>query len=213
MQYDSIIFDLDGTLWNAASASAKGWNEGFKELGFQGASVSGKDIESVAGKPFEECVLGLFPDIDLEKYPTLYNVLNKHEEEHVKRDGGVLYDGVKDGLLALSKHYGLYLVSNCQVWYLENFISFSQLGGVFKDVECYGRTKSSKAINLKDVIKRNNLNAPVYVGDTYGDLTSAKEVDVDFMCAAYGFGKDLEAKASFDSFNELSSYFLTQVDE
>lgn len=208
MKYDSIIFDLDGTLWNAAAASAKGWNEGFRSLGLTDREINAKDIEGVAGKPFEECVLTLFPDLNFEKYPTIFDDINRHEKNHIQRDGGVLYDGVKDGLQSLAKHYDLYLVSNCQVWYLESFLKFSELEGFFKDVECYGRTRNSKSDNLKDVVRRNSLKLPVYVGDTYGDMVSSKEAGVDFMCASYGFGKDLEAKESFDSFRDLTDYFV-----
>ncbi len=49
---DALIFDIDGTLWNASAASAKGWNQGFAQLGID-RTVSAEEIERVAGQPFE----------------------------------------------------------------------------------------------------------------------------------------------------------------
>lgn len=31
--YDALIFDLDGTLWDAAAASTYGWNLALQEMG------------------------------------------------------------------------------------------------------------------------------------------------------------------------------------
>ncbi len=32
-RHDALIFDIDGTLWNASPASAKGWTRGLAKLG------------------------------------------------------------------------------------------------------------------------------------------------------------------------------------
>jgi phosphoglycolate phosphatase len=54
-QYDALIFDIDGTLWNASPASAKGWTRGLAQLGIDKA-ISAEQIEQVAGYPYEQCV-------------------------------------------------------------------------------------------------------------------------------------------------------------
>jgi beta-phosphoglucomutase-like phosphatase (HAD superfamily) len=35
MNIDSIIFDLDGTLWDATIACSMAWNKSFEQCGFQ----------------------------------------------------------------------------------------------------------------------------------------------------------------------------------
>lgn len=62
MNHDAIVFDIDGTLWNACSASAKGWNAGLAKLGID-KQVSPEHIERVAGYPFETCVDLILPGI------------------------------------------------------------------------------------------------------------------------------------------------------
>jgi phosphoglycolate phosphatase len=203
MNHDALIFDIDGTLWNAASSSAKGWNLGFKELGIDVREISGADIETVAGKPFEECVTGLFPDLVLTKYPTILEDLGKHEKRIVKTEGGKLYEGVFEGLQALKKKYDLYLVSNCQDWYMNSFLTQTGLEEMFVDRECYGRTLKSKGENLKSIVLRNNLSRPVYIGDTTTDAKAANKADIDFLHASYGFGESEKEWKKVDSFSEI----------
>jgi phosphoglycolate phosphatase len=76
MYHDSLIFDVDGTLWNACKASAKGWNLALKELGIN-KTITPQQIESVAGNPFEQCIETLLPGLQ-QKYPQLLELLNQH---------------------------------------------------------------------------------------------------------------------------------------
>lgn len=64
----------------------------------------------------------------------------------------------------LSDTYDLFIVSNCQDGYIESFYEYHKLERYFKDYENPGRTGLSKGENIKLVIDRNNLDAPVYVG-------------------------------------------------
>jgi phosphoglycolate phosphatase len=48
------------------------------------------------------------------------------------------------------------------------------------------------------------LQAPVYVGDTMGDYTSATKAGVPFIFASYGFGEVQEGMVgTIDSFGKL----------
>ena len=46
---DSIIFDLDGTLWNASKTAAKAWNKAFKEIGINDIHITDKMIQEYSG--------------------------------------------------------------------------------------------------------------------------------------------------------------------
>ena len=54
--------------------------------------------------------------------------------------------------------------------------------------QCYGTKSLPKADNIRDIVNDHNLTAPVYVGDTMGDYSAAKQAGVPFIFAAYGFG-------------------------
>ena len=109
------------------------------------------------------------------------NLLNEH--------GGELYGGLEDALQYLKGKYKLFIVSNCQNGYIDTFFKLSKLSNYFMGHQCYGTKGQPKAENIKDVVYDYQLNAPVYVGDTLGDYTSAQKAGVPFIFANYGFGK------------------------
>jgi len=61
--------------------------------------------------------------------------------------------------------------------------------GIIEDWECTGRTGKCKADNIREVIRRNHLLHPVYVGDTVSDKTGAAGAGIPFIYAKYGFGE------------------------
>ena len=199
--FDSIIFDLDGTLWDACSATAAGWTNGLKLLGIN-RQISSNQIASVCGKPYYECVQTLIPEFSSEfspEYPSDFSTqniqqkildsLDVEERKCVQANGGQLYPGVHLGIQELSKKFQLFIVSNCQHWYLESFLLHSNLTPFFVDVESYGRTNQPKSENIKQVVSRNKLTSPVYIGDTPSDQISASQANVPFIHATYGFGQ------------------------
>ncbi len=111
MTPDALIFDLDGTLWDAAAASAYGWNLALDELGLS-RRVTVDGIRSVSGRPFPQCVETLLPELFPAPASTL-ELLEARERTGIELMAGVLYDGVADGLSRLDGRYPLFLVSNC----------------------------------------------------------------------------------------------------
>ena len=97
----------------------------------------------------------------------------------------------------LAKTYDLYIVSNCQCGYIEQFLRKTQLEAYIKDIECFGNTGKNKGENIRLLVKRNSLKAPVYIGDTKGDCDASKEAGVPFIFASYGFGNVTEYAESF----------------
>jgi phosphoglycolate phosphatase len=202
MKHDAIIFDLDGTLWDASDSSALGWTNGLKELGIPDRTISAADIRSIAGNPFEKCIDILIPELR-EAKPECFDILNKHERKAISKLGGTLYPEVKQTLADLAKKSKLFLMSNCQKWYLDNFLKFSGLQ--FADIDCYGMSGVSKKEMLNNLKVKHNLQSPVYVGDTLGDQQAAE--DMDFIYVAYGFGKVENPQVTVNSFTELVQLF------
>jgi len=209
MDNDAIIFDIDGTLWNACPASAKGWNIGLEKLGIE-QKITSKQIENVAGNSYEKCIDILLPGFQ-EKYPELLDTLNSSEIEVVKSDGGKFYDGVINGIKALASSYKIFLVSNCQDWYMELFLKFSGLEPVLTGFDCHGMSGLPKHKMLKRIASDYALINPVYIGDTEGDESAAKLANMDFIHATYGFGKPQNEVKSFDSFDNILKYLEVSI--
>jgi phosphoglycolate phosphatase len=207
---DSIVFDLDGTLWDSSATCAVGWNRVVQRHHIPFRVVTEHDVRAVTGKPHEECIREVFAGLPEAHILTLAAETQLEDNQVVAELGGDLFGGVEDGLKRLRARYPLFIVSNCQAGYIESFLRWAQIGNCFRDFECWGNTGLSKTKNLRAVIDRNKLQRPVFVGDTAGDLAAARECGVPFLHAAYGFGDCTDADQRFDSFTVLTEWLLVQ---
>jgi phosphoglycolate phosphatase-like HAD superfamily hydrolase len=99
-RHDALIFDLDGTLWDACEPCAQGWNA---VLAPHGHAVSADQIRSVAGRPFEECIRTLVPEPRFPLDAAAMHAIDEHERRLVGERGGVMYEGVATGLPGLAR--------------------------------------------------------------------------------------------------------------
>lgn len=123
----------------------------------------------------------------------------------------MIYPGVKETLEKLQKEYGLYIVSNCQIGYIEAFLHYYRLERYFKDTLCYGENKLQKGDNIALMVKRNKLDAAVYVGDIQADYEASCHAGTAFIHAAYGFGKINDIVPEMERFSDLPD-ILDKVD-
>jgi phosphoglycolate phosphatase len=203
---DSIIFDLDGTIWDSIDTVLQAWNSCIKEDPIN-KEFTRADFEKTMGLQMHDISKKLFPDLEEDVRPALIAKFCLTEQKYLKKLGGTLYPNVEEVLSNLSKKYKLYIVSNCQDGYIESFYEFHKLEKYFLDFENPGRTGLSKGENVNLIIKRNNLSSPVYVGDTEGDLNAARYVGIPFVFATYGFGQVSEYDEVIEKFEDLMKKF------
>jgi phosphoglycolate phosphatase len=204
MRYDAVIFDIDGTLWDASAASAEGWTAGLAGAGVR-RRITPEQIRSVTGNPYDKCVDILLPGFRA-KHPALVEKLQDEEEAAIKARGGDFYDGAVTGIRELERDFKLFLVSNCQEWYLELFLRVSGLRDAFAGFDCHGRAGLSKDRMLAGLKSRYSLKAPVYVGDTAGDETAARLAGIEFVRVTWGFGGPAGESTTVSSFGELVEF-------
>ena len=134
-----------------------------------------------------------------------------NEEEALEENQqDICYPDVREVIKQLAKTYDLYIVSNCQCGYIEQFLRKTQLEAYIKDIECFGNTGKNKGENIRLLVKRNSLKAPVYIGDTKGDCDASKEAGVPFIFASYGFGNVTEYAAKIGEMKDLLTLFSGQ---
>lgn len=200
---DGIIFDLDGTLWDAAAACAKAWNEALVQTGYGDHAVDAEMVRSVSGLQVEKIMQDHFQFMTAEEQKAMLARYKEREGICVKAYGGELFPQAKEVLAQLSKTHRLFVVSNCLSGYIENFMAFHHLQDFFTDFECSGNTGQPKSENIKLIVQRNGLCNPVYVGDTPWDGEAAQKAGVPFIFAAYGFGNVDNAERKIESLAEL----------
>ena len=206
MNFDSMIFDLDGTLWDSTETSAKTWTQIISKYPEVTDTITADKLKKLFGRPLRDIGIALFQSVSEERAVELIDECCKLQCPYIAKEGGILYPELEGTLLELSKKYKLFIVSNCEDGYIESFFEAHGLQSYFMDYECPGRTGKYKADNIRLVIERNQLKQPIYIGDTLGDATAAKEASVPFIFADYGFGNVEEYADIIHSFGELKKY-------
>ncbi|WDF54641.1 HAD family hydrolase [Mucilaginibacter sp. KACC 22063] len=205
-KFDSIIFDLDGTLWDSTANVAEAWQTAKKKVDYIKGDITTAHVESIVGLAYDAIFEKLFPYITEEQRSEFKKLAAKHELETLHEKGGHFYPELISTLRELGTRYKLYIVSNCQSGYIETFLKMDGVDGIFAGHQCYGTKGQPKWQNIVDVVNDYHLKAPVYVGDTAGDYEAAKKAGVPFIFAAYGFGKVNEDQvATIENFADLKN--------
>jgi len=206
-EIDSLIFDLDGTLWDATDSYIAAWNAAILKFGLP-RTISRSDLESRMGLEAKIVYEHIFPAQTSTEQKQIARLVSQMQDKLLPEMGGKLYPGVKEGLMALSRQYKLFIVSNCPENTVADFINWTGIKSIICDYETHGRTHKSKADNIRLIMERNNLQNPVYIGDTFSDLKASKAAGIPFCYVSYGFEQNVESELTFSSFADLTAYFL-----
>lgn len=207
-KFDSIIFDVDGTLWDVRDAVAHAWRDVITELTNWEINFDGKSLGAMFGKTMDTIFFHFYPNSTKEEYEKITGVIYKRQKEYLIRYAPALYEGVARTLEKLSHRYKLFIVTNAQRGYIDTVFAVHDVQKYFTDWMCFGDTNASKDVTIRKIIERNNLKNAVYVGDTQGDADSCEKAGIPIVYAAYGLGKVEKPWRSIDKFSELEDIFL-----
>lgn len=197
---DSLIFDMDGTLWDAVDSYVTIWNHNFANFGITGVTVTREMLLEQMGRHLEDILVTLCP---VDPPQGLMEAVEENERLMMPKLGGKLYPRVRETLTALKDAgFKLFLVSNCGEHGLDNFVNSNGFEHLFTDHLSHGGTGLPKDENIRLLIDKYGLNA-VYVGDTAGDSEAAARAGVPMIWCAYGFGHNVPCQARIDAFTEL----------
>ena len=170
---DSIIFDVDGTLWDSADSVAAAWNLAIKKFSSLDITLDREILGSVFGKTMTDIGDILFPSLSETEKDSLLSACCELENNYLKI---IPESFMKESLTLLKsflKNTLFLIVSNCQCGYIEATMQAIGIEHFIKDHLCFGETGVSKGQTLRMLIDRNHLSSPVYVGDTQGDADAA----------------------------------------
>ncbi|MBU3220275.1 HAD family hydrolase [Clostridium algidicarnis] len=203
MKLDSIIFDLDGTLWDSTAEVVRSFNKTLSKYSEVKEKLTIDDIKGIMGFTIEDISLKFFPYLSKEKGLEIIKKCCEEECGYLENRGGILYPRVEENLKKLATTHKLFIVSSCQCGYIEAFFKAHGLSKYFIDYENPGRTGLLKGENINLIIDRNNLKSPIYVGDTKGDLKASRFASIPFIYARYGFGEVTGYDYVIDRFEEV----------
>ena len=204
MKYESLIFDIDGTLWDSRSLVAEGYNIQLKAEGLDHLCVTAEDLKPLFGKVMTEIADSILASIPEEhRYDLMERCMateNRYLEENECRIG---YPGVRETVEALGKTHRLFIVSNSQCGYPELCMEKLGLTPFIEGHMCFGDTGTSKGKTICALMEKYNIGSCAYVGDTQGDYEATVEAGVPFIWCTYGFGTPAGYAARVDRFEQL----------
>ena len=204
MNYESIILDIDGTLWDSRGLVAEGYNIQLKQEGLGHLCVTAEKLKPLFGKVLEEIADIVFASIPVPERYALMTRCMRTENQHMRRDPcRIGYPGVRETMEKLAKRYRLFIVSNSECGYPELCMEKMGLTPYIEGHMCYGDTGTSKGKTIKTLIEKHKIGSCVYVGDTQGDYEATLEAGVPFIWASYGFGSPVGWDAKIEKFEDL----------
>lgn len=203
MKKTAVMFDLDGTLWDAVDVLVVAWNEIIKKYdGLQ--AMTRADLEGYMGKTIYEISDIHFSGMEEKKRHAVAEECERNGTAMLTKRGATAYDGVCDVMKELSEKHMIFIVSNCQEGYIDAFLMNHGAKQYVSDYEYSGRTGRPKGENIKMIMERNGITDAVYVGDTEGDRLAAELAEVEFIFASYGFGEVKGAKNIAKNASEIA---------
>ena len=204
MKFESLIFDIDGTLWDSRALVAEGYNIQLKAEGLEHLYTNAEALRPLFGKVMTEIADVILASIDpSERYALMERCMKTENDYLFANECRIGYPRVKETLAELAKKHRLFIVSNSQCGYPELCIEKLGLSEYIEGHMCFGDTGTSKGQTIRTLMAKHDIENCAYIGDTQGDLEACREAGVPFIFAAYGLGSADAWDAKIEAIDQL----------
>lgn len=189
MKYNTVIFDMDGTLLNTLEDLGDSVNYALRQFGMpeityaQAASYIGNGVARLVA-------LSMEGGTENPRYDEVFAVFVAHYSEHC-RDKTKPYDGMLDLLAKLrDKGYKTAVVSNKYDEAVKELAEFHFAGLLPVAI---GETKEIRRKPAPDTVIQalkelnSTVEESVYIGDSEVDILTAKNSNMDCISVTWGF--------------------------
>ena len=208
MRFESLIFDIDGTLWDSRVLVAEGYNLQLQEEGLAQFRTDPETLKALFGKVMTDIADALFPTLPAqERYPLMERCMARENRYLHENPCQVGYPGIRETLEALSRNHRLFIVSNSQCGYPEVCMEKLGIRELISGHLCFGDTQAPKGETIRVLMERHGITSAAYIGDTQGDADAARDAGIPFVWASYGFGEASGWIAKADTPADLTEIF------
>ena len=200
----SLIFDIDGTLWDSRALVAEGYNIQLNAEGYPHLCVDAEVLRPLFGKTMAAIADVILAQIPVpERYALMERCMDTENQYLAENECKIGYAGVKETLEELKKSYRLFIVSNAQCGYPELCMEKLGIAHLFEGHLCYGDTGTEKGETILELMRRHGIDDAVYIGDTQGDYEATLVAGIPFIWCAFGFGNPDGYAAKLEDFRQL----------
>ena len=204
MNAKSLIFDIDGTLWDSRALVAKGYNQYFRANGLGHLQVTAEDLTKLFGKTMEQIADQILAEIPVpERYGKMLACMETEQQVMAADPCQIAYPGVVETLKVLAEGHRMFIVSNSERGYPDLLLDKLGVRDLFEGYLCYGDTRAPKGENIRVLMERYGITDAVYIGDTQGDLEACEYAGIPFVFCRYGFGQPERFDAAIGTFGDL----------
>ena len=206
----SLIFDIDGTLWDSRAIVAKGYNDYLIEVGRPDLQVDAEYLKTLFGKTMTEIADIMLCSIPQpQRYDVMLGCMDREDEFLHNDPCNIAFPGVRETLEKLKESYRLFIVSNAQCGYPELMMDKLGIRHLMEGWMCFGDTNLPKGDTIRILMERHGITDAVYIGDTQGDLEASRKAGIPFIFCTYGFGTPETFDAKIDAFTDLPELLET----
>ena len=210
MSKQPLMFDLDGTLFQAHKLSLPAYIRTFAMLQQQGLSrgVPQEDVlKKTYGMTEAEIWAMLLPEAAVEVRKKAARWTEEGELKNLEQGQGKLYPNVLFTLNGLkSQGYKLYIVSNGAQGYVktvcERFNLTPMLSGIYSAGQ-YGTGNKSQLLEL--AVQREHLSAGMMIGDRESDIAAGADNGFMTVGCCYGYGDRDELRGADFLIDDISA--------
>jgi phosphoglycolate phosphatase len=217
MPIETVIFDLDGTLVDSASAILESFAAAFRALSLEPLVPL---TSSIIGPPLQQTLEKLSGTHNQEIVQNLSEVFKSHYDTVGYKETRA-FEGI-EALLSSVNNAGLavFVATNKRHKPTRQIIDLLRWGGYFKAVyslDTVQPTAQTKAELITCLVRDFNLNPAMtlYVGDRDEDGVAAEHAGVAFLQASWGYGSTTNALSfkSVGTVDALTQYLESVVSQ
>ena len=205
MKYESIIFDIDGTLWDSRALIAEGYNIQLRKENLHHLQTNEEVLLQLFGRTMSDIADNLFPELPAEERYALMDRCIESEDAYLENHpcDTIAYPDILPTMEELAKKHRLFIVSNGQKGYPQLAARKLNVAHLISGYLSYGETGTHKGETIRILMKDHGIANAVYVGDTQGDYEATVDASIDFIWADYGFGKPDACVGTIHCFKDL----------
>lgn len=216
MGYDTVIFDLDGTLLNTLEDLADSVNFAMESCGFPVRTLD--EVRSFVGNGIGLLIRRSVPEgTDEGEFSKAFEIFTSHYQKYCRVKTRP-YDGIMEVLKILKeRNVKMAVVSNKVDFAVKELCQY-----FFRDYievavgECENVRRKPAPDSVNKALDRlgSNKENSVYVGDSEVDIRTAQNAEMDCISVSWGFKgreylKNNGADIIIDSPKELLGFFNT----
>ena len=210
MKYETLIFDLDGTLSDPFVGISRSINYALESLAFK--AVDPESIKPMIGPPLTEIFAHIVQDLSDE---TLHLLIDKYRERYASigfRENTIYAEMPPIVSYLDAQGYRLGVCTAKRADYAEKIVQHFSLSRHFDFIDG-GGTGVHKSEQIARIIASGvDPASAVMIGDRAGDITAAQSNGVDSIGVLWGFGEEREIELAAPDFiarspQDLENFF------